>query len=380
VRSSLASLQSGLATNPLIQRRPSVFAVDDRSAQVSWPALPPGVLRLTARGGPEATVAHEGGPGALTIDGLPADTEVTLQLTVDGQRAARLEVRTDRRLDGAETDRFFTMSDLHLNRFQFGLRGGMHDRSGHAVPFPERAATAAVREAKGWGARAMFIKGDIVDHSEVAGWETARRCIGPEAVGIDAYYLGGNHEVNEWAMVGPISAARAVGIELVEGVRAIPRPGLTVVMVDTAVPVHHAGRVAEARTRDDMVVLLLHHQIQGAAVPTYFPPGIPRAEAMAFLRAVKRAGPLHLVSSGHTHRHRARVIEGVMCTEVGSPKDYPGTWAGYVATERGIRQIVRRVEDPSVLAWTHYTRHAAWGAWGVWSPGSLDQRCLTVRR
>jgi hypothetical protein len=42
-------------------------------------------------------------------------------------------------------------------------------------------------------------------------------------------------------------------------------------------------------------------------------------------------------------------------TEVGSPKDYPGTWAGYVVHEGGIRQVVRRVAAPEVIRWTEST-------------------------
>lgn len=391
MRSSVSSLQSGLRTNPWVSRQPIVFAVDDRSVQFNWGSLPPGRVTLSSQFGPTAARDHEGGAGALTLVGLPQDTQVPVRIALDDRLIATEIVRTDRSLPGAELDRFFTMSDLHLNRFQFGLRGGMRDRSGHEVPFPERSVTAAVAEARSWGARAMFLKGDIVDHSDEDGWAIAARCVSPQAVGIDSYYLGGNHEVNEWAEVESTAAAARVGIELVDGVRSVARAGVAVIMVNTAIALHHSGRiahhtgavseaVAEARSAGALCMLLLHHQIQGSLVPTYFPPGIPRAEAEPFLAEIQRAGPVHLVTSGHTHRHRARRIQGVVCTEVGSPKDYPGTWGGYVIAEGGIRQIVHRVEEPAVVRWTQYSRHAALGAWGVWSPGSLDQRCLTVHR
>ena len=41
-----------------------------------------------------------------------------------------------------------------------------------------------------------------------------------------------------------------------------------------------------------------------------------------------------------------------MVTEVGSVKDHPGTWAGYLVYEGGIVQTVRRIMDPTALAWT----------------------------
>ena len=65
----------------------------------------------------------------------------------------------------------------------------------------------------------------------------------------------------------------------------------------------------------------------------------------------------------------------MIVTEVGSPKDYPGTWGGYVVHEGGIRQVVRRIAEPDVIAWTEYTRRAVGGVWGLWSPGSLSDRC-----
>ena len=65
-------------------------------------------------------------------------------------------------------------------------------------------------------------------------------------------------------------------------------------------------------------------------------------------------------------------------TEVGSTKDYPGTWTGYVVHEGGIRQLVHRVEEPSCLAWTDRTRRAFGGVWRWWSPGTLADRCFTI--
>jgi hypothetical protein len=82
-----------------------------------------------------------------------------------------------------------------------------------------------------------------------------------------------------------------------------------------------------------------------------------------------------MISSGHTHRHRRRHVGPLVLTEVGSPKDYPGTWAGYVVHEGGIRQVVRRVSGAGLLRWTDYTAGAAVGLWGLWSPGLLGHRC-----
>ena len=67
---------------------------------------------------------------------------------------------------------------------------------------------------------------------------------------------------------------------------------------------------------------------------------------------------------------------GVPWVEVGSTKDYPGTWAGYVVHEGGIRQVVRRIVRRDVIGWTERTKRAAFGTWGLWSPGTLDARCF----
>ena len=107
------------------------------------------------------------------------------------------------------------------------------------------------------------------------------------------------------------------------------------------------------------------------------PVGVPPAEARQFLDALAAANPHTLVSSGHTHRHRRRHHGPVTITEVGSTKDFPGTWAGYDVHEGGIVQTVRRIADPSAIRWTDHTRRAAAGLWSRWAPGRLGDRCFT---
>ena len=61
----------------------------------------------------------------------------------------------------------------------------------------------------------------------------------------------------------------------------------------------------------------------------------------------------------------------------GSTKDHPGTWAGYLVYEGGIVQTVRRIMDPTALAWTERAASSALGVWGRWSPGRLSDRSFT---
>jgi hypothetical protein len=94
------------------------------------------------------------------------------------------------------------------------------------------------------------------------------------------------------------------------------------------------------------------------------------------VRALRRANPAVVVTSGHSHRHRLRLIEGVPHVEVGSVKDYPGVWAGYVVHEGGIRQVVRRVSPNDCMRWTDKTRRVMFGTWPLFARGSLTDRCF----
>ncbi|MCU1381103.1 MAG: hypothetical protein JWN29_4086, partial [Acidimicrobiales bacterium] len=120
------------------------------------------------------------------------------------------------------------------------------------------------------------------------------------------------------------------------------------------------------------------HQLQPLPIPTHWPPGVLGPESGRFLRALDESNPCAVVTSGHNHRHRDRRSGPVLVTEVGSPNDNPGTRAGYAVHEGGIRQVVRRVMAPDVLRWTEATKRTLFGIWGRWSPGSLEDRCLTL--
>ena len=83
------------------------------------------------------------------------------------------------------------------------------------------------------------------------------------------------------------------------------------------------------------------------------------------------------MSSGHTHRNRIRRHRTAVLTEVGSPKDHPGVWAGYELGSDGVRQTTRRISRSDCISWTERTRAIVGGVWGRWSPGLLQDRCIT---
>jgi hypothetical protein len=122
---------------------------------------------------------------------------------------------------------------------------------------------------------------------------------------------------------------------------------------------------------------VLHHQLQRWRWPTFYPPGVAGPQARALLDELVATNPDTIVASGHTHRHRRRRYGPLELVEVGSTKDYPGTWTGYAVHEGGIRQVVRRIESGPVIAWTEGTGRSIGGIWGRWSPGRREDRCFT---
>jgi 3',5'-cyclic-AMP phosphodiesterase len=163
-------------------------------------------------------------------------------------------------------------------------------------------------------------------------------------------------------------------------------PGLRIVVFDSTIKGSHRGTYrrlgddvvgAVAEAAPTPVLVLTHHQPQPLPLPHHWPPGIPSPEANAFLARLSSANPNVWLSSGHTHRHRRTDRRGVVVTEVGSTHDYPGTWAGYVVHEGGLRQVVRRIAEPGAVRWLEATGRTFFGIWGRWAPGRLADRCVS---
>jgi hypothetical protein len=177
------------------------------------------------------------------------------------------------------------------------------------------------------------------------------------------------------------------GVKIVADVAHVDVPGLRVVAVNSVWHGHERGHLAgrverlleTARSSPSPLLVTTHHQLGRWPFPTFIPAGIFGPESRRMMRALAATGRHALVTSGHTHRHRRRNLWSVPFTEVGSPKDYPGTWSGYIAYEHGLVQTVRRVADPDVIDWTERTRGTVAGIWGHWAPGTLVDRCFVER-
>jgi hypothetical protein len=139
-----------------------------------------------------------------------------------------------------------------------------------------------------------------------------------------------------------------------------------------------SSQIVELATESTKPYLLaIHHHLQPFRVPTIYPVGVPTPGSTDLLDALVAGNPRGLITSGHTHRNRARRHGPLVTTEVGSTRDWPGVWAGYAVHQSGIRQVVRRAAAPVAIAWHEYSRNALFGWWGTWAAGRLRHRCFT---
>jgi 3',5'-cyclic-AMP phosphodiesterase len=370
--------------------RVSPFAVDDASVQLTWSALGPGPVQLRAAD-TTVDVDTDGGPGGIVLDGLPSSSAIDIVITGEGVPGDRLLVRTRTldRLPGEELYRLATIGDLHVGSIAFGYRRTIVEEDRPVVPHPVRCATAAIDDLLAWGAQRLVVKGDITEAGHSFEWQAFGRLMEvPVTRGLPVDVLAGNHDRSSRRSVEPEVALPALdlGLRPVKGVETTDLPGVRLVLVDSVRTGRHHGSVA-ARLDDTVdavrdasggVLIALHHQLQPHVATEGWPPGVPKRESMEFLDAVGAAHSDTLITSGHTHRHRRWQRGPVTVTQVGSTKDFPGVWGGYVVHEGGIRQIVRRVTRPDCIAWTERTRAAALGMWSAIAPGRQSSRCFNL--
>jgi len=354
------------------------FAVEDRAVQLAWASLGPGRHTVMV-GAAEGEV--DGGPGTWTATGLAPGT--THEVRIDDRPAGT--ATTLEPLAGPERCRIATVSDCHIGEPGFGYLIPQKEPP-EVEPYPIRCLRAASTAAVAWGAQLLVVKGDLTQRAQTAELDSALEVLA--GLGIPVVVAPGNHEVKkrgtDWA-----DAVRTAGLVPVGPVEpeVIDLPGLRVVVGDTTILHHHQGTLADGRADafiaaaaggDRPALVCLHHQLEPYKHHNCWPPGISGAEAMPFLDRLAGAAPQTWVTTGHTHRNRARRHGPLTITEVGSTKDFPGTWAGYVAHDAGLRQTSFHVTGDGTDAWLDRTRKAAGRSWGFWSPGRLSDRCRTT--
>ncbi|HEX2849512.1 MAG TPA: metallophosphoesterase [Acidimicrobiales bacterium] len=368
-----------------LRGRLDVFAVEDTAAQLCWPSLPAPELRI--RVGDrlvDLEVADPAAPGGVVVDGLPPSTDLEVEISAPGKRPARVaSFRTLAPPPGRLLARIATISDMHLGEPGFGVFPRIDDPRTGRDRYPYRSTTAAIREAAAWGADTLVVKGDITWSGRPGQWALAAEALTASPMPVLAVL--GNHDVVPKATDGRMSLARA-GIEVDTEPTAHDLAGVRLVLAHTAdyghrkghLPAHDRHRIVELAAASDLPALVaMHHYPDRFPFPSRYPVGIVLEDGDPFLRELAVRKPDCLVTCGHTHRHRRYWRRDVDIVEVGSTKDYPGVWAGYAVHEGGIRQVVRRILDPEVMAWTQRTARSVMGLWGPWAAGRRSWRCFS---
>lgn len=375
-----------------LTRRPpavEVFAVEPDRAQLVWRRAGPGTMSVkltqTTSTSHTVTVDTDGGPGTLQLTELAPNTDY--EVTIGGHGLAEVDRRhrfvTPVDPPGQLLTRLATVNDAHIGGDRFGYLKTIRERPEPSMPSSERCLRAAIDAMSDWGATHAVLKGDIVNHGTAEEWAVVHDIL--TTLPFDFDVVLGNHEACAKRGIAATDHGAAESFGIAEPVRVRDLPGIRLVLADT--PVGSTNRGDIAHVADDIVdaaaeaptpvLVCLHHNLQAHRLPTFLPPGIPGHRARRFLDQLVATATPTITVSGHTHRNRRRDHGPIPVVEVGSPKDYPGVWAGYAVHEGGIRQVSYRVAPPDCLGWTERTRWAAFGLWGRWSPGELSDRCFT---
>ena len=365
-----------LSSSPL-----QVWAVEDTALQITWGSMPRGEVTAWV-GDNHASIGHIGGAGSLDLHDLVPASHQRIDVSWEGGRA-QVEARTLPTPPGELLCRIATMSDLHLGSRHWGASKLMIDRSNHEVPFPTRCAWAAVDEALEWGAELLLIKGDAAHHQHHEDFRLLGELL-DSTDDLPVMLIPGNHDVDgKGEGPTPVKVGER-GIPFIRETACMDLPGIRVIAADTTVPGLGLGSIE--RVADDIIELAtlssgpfllgIHHQLERFRFPTHYPIGISGQASSKFLDDLTKANTAGLITSGHTHRNRARSHGSLRLSEVASTRDWPGVWAGYAIHEGGIRQVVRRVVAPDAICWHEYSRRALFGGWERWAMGKLGQRCF----
>ena len=384
--SSTRDLIHGLSGPPRA-RAVRVFAVEPTSIQVDWSALGPGPVVIRAAD-TEVHLDATGGPGAALLDGLPSGKPVSILFSGPGVPAGAITLRAQTPLapPGEELLRVATVSDLHIGETTFGYLHTIGEPASTPTEqaHPLRCARIAIDDAAAWGAEHLIVKGDLVDQSHPGHWHDAIQLL--EAAPMPVHVIPGNHETKSRRTIDAVDALAGTSIDFTESVSYFDFRDVRVVLANTAVEGEERGRLS-AFHKELLAALAdvpggafvaMHHHLRRNHAPSGWPVGVPVGEARRTLDEIVATHPHTMLTSGHVHRNRLWRYGPLVLTCVGSVKDYPGVWGGYAFHEGGVRQVVRRVADPSAMAWTERTGDALAGFYRHWTPGRLDQRCVTI--
>ncbi len=325
----------------------------------------------------DLVVLHDG-VTAFRFEGLEPDTDY---------RFSGVDVHTLPRPNGELLCRFATVNDVHFGEVECGRigddpNGPMRRVADGEPPYPETMNRAAADEIEAAGVIALFAKGDLSAAGTADEWAAFEACYRTR-FGERLHVVRGNHD----SYAGQTSYAGDQRVELA---------GVTVALIDTAIPTKTSGQfttgqaewlhdvAAEAERAGRPVVVMGHHQnwTGGQRSDGYF--GIHPDDSDRLAQVIAERNAIVAYTAGHTHRHRVRTMRAtgaVPYVEVGCVKDFPGTWAEYRVYEGGILQVVHRVSSPAALAWSESCRHL-YADFGVdyehYALGTLAERCFEI--
>lgn len=343
------------------------------------------VVHITPGTG-DAVVVHR-------IDGLEPDTDTVIEIPdpTDTHVVHELTISTLARPRGDLRCVFTTVNDVHFGELGAGqiddLEMGPIRRSGpSAEPYPEVMNRSAVAEMTGIDPAAVIVKGDLSLDGADEEWAAFERCY-REPFGNRLHVVRGNHDSYRHQ-------------DAYAGDQQIELPGVTIALLDTAIPGATAGNITteQADWLDSLasdatqpVIAMGHHQqwIAGtSADPSeskrsddYF--GLHPDASDRLDEVCTRHHSIVAYAAGHTHRHRVRTmtVSGIPSIEVGCTKDFPGTWAEYRVFDGGIMQVVHRMSSPEALAWSEPCR-ALYSDfdidYGTYALGTLSDRCFVI--
>ena len=324
----------------------------------------------------DSAVFHDGAT-VHHVDGLAADT--------DHERFG-VAFRTLPRPDGELRCRIATVNDVHFGEIEAGRiddnpNGPIRRAEPGAEPYPEVMNHTAAAEMAAIGPAAVIVKGDLSAEGTQGEWDAFEACYRP-VFGDRLKVVRGNHDSYQHQ-------------DAYAGDQWIELPGLTVALLDTAIPGATTGMItteqvewldAHAASTDSPVFVMGHHQqwISGAGgnrSDDYF--GLHPDASDALDDVCLRRSNIVAYAAGHTHRHRVRPMarSGVASIEIGCTKDFPGTWAEYRVFEGGVMQVVHRMSSPEALAWSESCRHL-YSDFGIdyetYALGTLADRCFVI--
>ena len=306
-----------------------------------------------ARGGRRRPSSRAAGrAGQRIVEGLAPAPRCEVSLA--GERVRNRPGRSSPP-PGRELARIATISDIHIGERRFGRWPRSQARVRSGAMRPSRIRSCAPRRAAR-GARV----GSAADRRE---GRPHRR--GPDeeyevlpgqlaAVPVPVVVIPGNHDGGDRSAATASRCSLGHGIELTTVRPRRRRPRAACGRRELAPEGRQAPRQPHATAARDH-----RRALSGApgrsdcsrrtirpvrtVVTTIWPPGILGLDGWRLLRAVSAAHSDTSSRRGTRTATAGAPTGGMPITEVGSPKDFPGVWAGYVVHEGGIRQVVRRV-------------------------------------